>query len=52
MATGVVYFHRFFMVHIFQDFPRYVRLFKIVEYIKTNDDLLDMYSPQHLAAYS
>lgn len=24
MATGVVYFHRFYMFHTFQDFPRYV----------------------------
>lgn len=26
MATGVVYFHRFYMFHTFQDFPRYVSL--------------------------
>lgn len=25
MATGVVYFHRFYMVHTFQSFPRHVR---------------------------
>ena len=24
MATGVVYFHRFYMVHTFQQFPRHV----------------------------
>ena len=24
MATGAVYFHRFYMFHAFQDFPRYV----------------------------
>lgn len=24
MATGVVYFHRFYMFHTFQDFSRYV----------------------------
>jgi hypothetical protein len=24
MATGVVFFHRFFMVRLFQDFPHYV----------------------------
>ena len=24
MATGAVYFHRFYMFHNFQDFPKYV----------------------------
>ena len=24
MATGAVYFHRFYMFHAFQDFPRYL----------------------------
>ena len=26
MATGVVYFHRFYMFHSFKNFPRYVRI--------------------------
>lgn len=26
MATGVVYFHRFYMVHSFSSFPKYVRI--------------------------
>lgn len=26
MATGVVYFHRFYMVHSFGLFPKYVRI--------------------------
>lgn len=27
MATGVVYFHRFYMFHSFKTFPRYVSIF-------------------------
>ena len=27
MATGVVYFHRFYMFHSFKTFPRYVSFF-------------------------
>lgn len=27
MATGVVYFHRFYMFHSFKNFPRYVSIF-------------------------
>lgn len=27
MATGVVYFHRFYMFHSFKNFPRYVSTF-------------------------
>jgi hypothetical protein len=28
MATGVVYFHRFYMFHSFRNFPRYVSCFQ------------------------
>ena len=28
MATGAVYFHRFYMFHNFQDFPKYVSLLR------------------------
>lgn len=30
MATGVVYFHRFYMYHSFNTFPRYVSLSKFI----------------------
>lgn len=30
MATGVVYFHRFYMYHSFKTFPRYVSLSKFI----------------------
>lgn len=30
MATGVVYFHRFYMYHSFNTFPRYVSLRKFI----------------------
>lgn len=26
MATGVVYFHRFYMFHSFKEFPRYIKI--------------------------
>jgi len=25
LATGIIYFHRFYMFHSFKQFPRYVR---------------------------
>ena len=28
MATGAVYYHRFYMFHNFQDFPKYVSFLK------------------------
>ena len=34
MATGVVYFHRFYMFHSFKNFPRYVSKTKNYTYKK------------------
>lgn len=34
MATGVVYFHRFYMVHTFKEFPRHVSCHKLLNMIK------------------
>ncbi|KAA0203389.1 hypothetical protein HAZT_HAZT007419 [Hyalella azteca] len=38
MATGVVFFHRFYMVHSFQEFPRHVR--KVEETPKKCRDIM------------
>ena len=31
MATGVVYYHRFYMFHSFKTFPRYVSVLTVME---------------------
>ncbi|XP_072164190.1 uncharacterized protein [Diadema setosum] len=62
MATGVVYFHRFYMFHSFKEFPRYVMgaacLFlagKVEETPKKCKDIIkiakNILSEQHFAAF-
>ena len=41
MATGAVYFHRFYMFHNFQDFPKYVSSFRIGMSSKASIKLLN-----------
>nr|XP_054759241.1 cyclin-K-like [Lytechinus pictus] len=62
MATGVVYFHRFYMFHSFKEFPRYIMgaacLFlagKVEETPKKCKDIIkiakNILSEQHFAAF-
>jgi uncharacterized membrane protein YpjA len=36
MATAAVYYHRFYMFHTFQDFPKFVSINKFLHFVSNN----------------
>ena len=47
MATGVVYFHRFYMFHSFKNFPRYVSTRKYIPVLKIKQKLSQKFITGH-----